>query len=62
MPCFKQLKQWAQVTGSHILAEYQGKLPVTAAQQWNAFLQEVVSAPTLEAFKRNLDNHLADIL
>ena len=37
-------------------------LTVRAVRQWNQLPQEVVSAPTLEAFKRNLDNHLADIL
>ena len=37
-------------------------LTVRAVQQWNQLSQEVLSAPTLETFKRNLDNHLADIL
>ena len=37
-------------------------LTVRAVQQRTKLPQEVVSAPTLETFKRNLDNHLADIL
>ena len=37
-------------------------LTVRAVRQWNPWPREVVSAPKLEAFKRNLDNHLADIL
>ena len=37
-------------------------LTVRAVRQWNQLPQEVVSAPTLEAFKKNLDNHLADML
>ena len=30
--------------------------------QWNQLPQELVSAPTLEAFKKSLDNHLANML
>ena len=37
-------------------------LTVRAVQQWNQVPQELVSAPTLEAFKKNVDNHLADML
>ena len=37
-------------------------LTVRAVQQWNQLPQELVSAPTLEAFKKNLDKHLADLL
>ena len=35
---------------------------VRAVWQWNQLPQEVVSAPALEAFKRNVDNHMTDIL
>ena len=35
---------------------------VRAVQQWNQLPREMVSAPTLEAFKRNPDNHFADTL
>ena len=55
-------QQRAQVKGSQISVEYQDKLPVRAVGQWNQLPQELVSAPTLEAFKKNLDNHLADML
>ena len=37
-------------------------LTVRALRQLNQLLQEVVIAPPLEAFKRNLDKHLANIL
>ena len=37
-------------------------LTVRAVRQWNQLHWEVVSAATLEALKRNIDNHLADIL
>ena len=37
-------------------------LTVGAVQQWNQLPQELVIAPTLETFKTNLDNHLADML
>ena len=37
-------------------------LTVRAVRQWNQLPREVESAPTLEAFKRNLDNYLAYIL
>ena len=37
-------------------------LTVRAVQQWNQLSQELVNAPTLEAFKKHLDNHLADML
>ena len=37
-------------------------LSVRAVPQWNKLPQELVSAPTLEAFKKNLDNHLAAML
>ena len=56
------MQQWAQVKGSQILVEYQEKHPVRDVRQWNQLPQELVRAPTLEAFKKNLDNHLADML
>ena len=37
-------------------------LTVRAVRQWNQIPREVASAPTLEAFKKNLDNHLANII
>ena len=37
-------------------------LTLRAVWQWNQSTREVVCAPMLEAFKRNLDNQLADIL
>ena len=37
-------------------------LTVRAVQEWNQLPQELVSAPTLEAFRKNLDNHVADML
>ena len=37
-------------------------LSVRAVRQWNQLPQELVSAPTVEAFKKNLDNHLSDLL
>ena len=36
-------------------------LTIRAVRQWYQLPEEVVSATTLETFKRNLDNHLADI-
>ena len=42
------------------MVEYQEKLPVRAVRQWNQLPRELVSASTLEAFKKNLDHHLAD--
>ena len=37
-------------------------LTVRAVRQWNQLPWELVSIPTLEAFKKNLDNHLPDML
>ena len=37
-------------------------LTVRAVQQWNKLPRELVSAPILDAFKKNLDNHLRDML
>ena len=37
-------------------------LTVRAVWQWNQLPQELVGAPTLEAFKKSLDNLLADML
>ena len=37
-------------------------LTVRAAQQWNQLPLQLDSAPALEALKKNLDNHLADML
>ena len=37
-------------------------LTVRAVRQWNQLPRELVSAPTLEAFKKNLDKHQADML
>ena len=37
-------------------------LTVRAVGQWNQLTWELVCAPTLEAFKKNLDDHLEDVL
>ena len=37
-------------------------LTVKASWQWSQLSRDVVSVPTLEAFKRNLENHMADII
>ena len=57
-------QQWAQVKGTQISVDYQKKsfLTLRAARQWNQLPQELVSAPTLKAFKKNLDNNLEDML
>ena len=61
-PKVQEMQQWTEVTRSQILVEYQETfLTVRAVWQWNQLPQEVMSAPTLEAFKRNLVKVLADI-
>ena len=37
-------------------------LTVRAVRQWSQLPRELVNAPTLEAFKKNSDNHLPDML
>ena len=54
------MQQWTQVKGSQISVEYQEK--TSELLEWNLLPRELVSAPTLEAIKKNLDNHLADML
>ena len=37
-------------------------LTVRAVQQWNLLPRELMTVSTMEAFKENLDIHLADML
>ena len=48
---------------SHVCGwRYMGIASIWTVRQWNQLPWELVSAPTLKAFEKNIDNHLADML